>query len=134
MGDGTYEIPQLRKAETIKRPIPEAELEEVDLRHHEFENEPQTPAEELPSNLLTGHPLSINMDEEEEETETKKKKVVVKKKKKVAVSPKEDTSEMQETPDTDIESTSEIAVPEVEPEKQIEPMVAQPQPSVDVIE
>ena len=56
------EIPQLRKAETIKRPIPEAELEEVDLRHHEFENEPQTP--ELPSNLVTGHPLSINMDEE----------------------------------------------------------------------
>merc|ERR1712037_35937 len=66
--DGTYEIPELRKAETIKRPIPEAELEEVDLRHHEFENEPQTPAEELPSNLVTGHPLSINMDEEEEGT------------------------------------------------------------------
>merc|ERR1712130_1049968 len=80
--DGTYEIPELRKAETIKRPIPEAELEEVDLRPHEFENEPQTPAEELPSNLVTGNPLSINMDGKEEE-ETKKKKVVVKKKKKL---------------------------------------------------
>merc|ERR1712083_576494 len=77
--DGTYEIPELRKSEVIKRPIPEAELEEVDLRHHEFENEPQTPAEELPSNLVTtGNPLSINMEGEEEET--KKRKVVVKKK------------------------------------------------------
>merc|ERR1712083_229040 len=77
--DGTYEIPELRKSEVIKRPIPEAELEEVDLRHHEFENEPQTPTEELPSNLVTtGNPLSINMDGEEEET--KKRKVVVKKK------------------------------------------------------
>merc|ERR1711874_954187 len=130
--DGTYEIPQLRKAETIKRPIPEAELEEVDLRHHEFENEPQTPAEELPSNLVTGHPLSINMDEEEEET--KKKRVVVKKKKKVAVSPKEDTSEMQQTSGEDIESTTEIPVPEVAQEKQIEPIVARSEASVDVME
>merc|ERR1712203_1278147 len=116
--DGTYEIPELRKSEVIKRPIPEAELEEVDLRHHEFENEPQTPAEELPSNLVTGNPLSINMDEEEEET--KKKKIVVKKKKKVAVSPKEDTSEMEQTPGADIESTAEIPMPEVKQEKQIE--------------
>merc|ERR1712083_792848 len=99
--DGTYEIPELRKSEVIKRPIPEAELEEVDLRHHEFENEPQTPAEELPSNLVTtGNPLSINMDAGEEEEETKKKKVVVKKKtkKKDVASPKEDISEIQQTP------------------------------------
>merc|ERR1712032_1097931 len=131
--DGTYEIPQLRKAETIKRPIPEAELEEVDLRHHEFENEPQTPAEELPSNLVTGNLLSINMDEEEEEGETKKKRVVVKKKtkKKVVVSPIKDSSEMQQTSGDDIESTKEIPTPEKEPEKQI---VAQSEASVDVVE
>ena len=59
---------------------------------------------------------------------------MVKKKKKVAVSPKEDTSEMQQTSGEDIESTTEIPVPEVAQEKQIEPIVARSEASVDVME
>merc|ERR1712012_1018644 len=70
--DGTYEIPQLRKAELIERPIPEAELESVDLFHHEFENEPQNPSEELPSHLATRNPLSIEIGEKELKEQKKK--------------------------------------------------------------
>ena len=42
---------------------------------------------------------------------------MVNKKKNVAVSPKEDTSEMQQTSGDDIESTTEIPVPEVAQKK-----------------
>merc|ERR1712013_464975 len=119
--DGTYEIPQLRKAEVIKRPIPEAELESVDLFHHEFENEPQNPAEELPSNLVTRNPLSIDIGEKELK-EQKKKKVVLKKKtkKEDVVSPIEDESEIQPTSGDGLESTTDIPLPESQDEPAVE--------------
>merc|ERR1712004_415767 len=115
--DGTYEIPQLRKAEVIKRPIPEAELESVDLFHHDFENEPQNPSEELPSNLVTRNPLSIDIGEKEVK-EQKKKKVVMKKKtkKEDAASPIEDESVIQQMSGDDIESTTDIRLPESQDE------------------
>merc|ERR1711874_253443 len=115
--DGTYEVPQLRKAELIKRPIPEAELESVDLFHHEFENEPQNPSEELPSNLVTRNPLSIDIGEKEVK-EQKKKKVVMKKKikKEDVASPIEDESVIQEMSGDDIESTTDIRLPESQDE------------------
>merc|ERR1712223_607169 len=119
--DGTYEIPQLRKAEVIKRPIPEAELESVDLFHHEFENEPQSPSEELPSNLVTRNPLSIDIGEMEVK-EQKKKKVVMKKKikKEDVASLIEDESVIQEMSRDDIESTTDIRLPESQDEPAVE--------------
>merc|ERR1712156_354867 len=129
--DGTYEIPQLRKAELIKRPIPEAELESVDLFHHEFENEPQNPSEELPSHLVTRNPLSIDIGEKEVK-EQKKKKVVLKKKTKKddVASTIEDESVIQEMSGDDIESTTDIRLPE----SQDEPAVKKSEDSVNGIE
>merc|ERR1712008_31798 len=72
--NGTFIIPQLAPTETIKRHIVEAKLEEVDLAHHEFENEPQTPTDELTTQILLSSPIS-NQNEE------KKKKKVIKNKK-----------------------------------------------------
>merc|ERR1712223_41783 len=129
--DGTYEIPQLRKAEVIKRPIPEAELESVDLFHHEFENEPQNPSEELPSYLVTRNPLSIDISEKDVK-EQKKKKVVMKKKikKEDVASPIENESVIQEMSGDDIESTTDVPLPE----SQDEPAVKKSEDSVNGIE
>ena len=54
-------------------------------------------------------------------------------KKKVMASPTEDSSEMQQTSGDDIKSTQEVPMPEVEPEKKIEPIVVQFEASVDVM-
>merc|ERR1712105_128602 len=49
--DGTFK-PKLKKSETVKRQIEEAKLEEVKLKHHEFENIPQTPPDEALTNVI----------------------------------------------------------------------------------
>ena len=73
--DGTFAI-KLKKAEVVKRQIPKIELETVDLAHHEFENVPQEPEDELKSNIKLGTALP----EFEEVKEGPKKKKIIKKK------------------------------------------------------
>jgi hypothetical protein len=76
--DGTFTI-KLKKSETIKRPIEGAKLEEIDLKHHEFEFEPQTPEDELISQIRLTTPLSIQVEDSEDDIK-KKKKIITKKK------------------------------------------------------
>ena len=78
--DGTFTKPKLKAAETIKRHIPEATLEEVDLKHHEFEPEPLEPTNELPSHIILGKALYIQTNTDI--IEEKKEKTIPKKKKK----------------------------------------------------
>merc|ERR1711962_558071 len=56
--DGTFTV-QLKKSSIVKRQLPEYNLEEVLLKHHEFENIAQTPSEEGVSNI---RPTPIKMD------------------------------------------------------------------------
>merc|ERR1712123_435315 len=72
---------KLKKAEPIRRQITEPKLETVQLKHHEFENQPQEPAAEHP----TGIRLTVALKQMNEETDDKvksKKKVLKKKQKK----------------------------------------------------
>ena len=63
---------RLKKAETVKREVDGPKMETVDLKHHEFENEPQDTIPEEKTNLKLGKPIK--------EIDANKK---VKKKKKV---------------------------------------------------
>merc|ERR1711892_1351519 len=89
---------KLKKAEPIRRPITEPKLETVQLKHHEFENQPQEPAAEHP----TGIRLTIALKQMNEETDEKvksKKKVLKKKQKKTPeIEPKSETQSRTSSP------------------------------------
>merc|ERR1712226_902358 len=78
--DGTFK-PKLKKSETVKRQIEEAKLEEVKLKHHEFENIPQTPPDEALTNVIMSKPITIQTDETDTKVKGKKKTIKTKIKK-----------------------------------------------------
>merc|ERR1739838_539361 len=73
----------LKKSAPIKRPIKEKEIEKIQLKHHEFERQPQEPEAEKSSDIRITVALSQIKGENDDKTE-KKKKVMKKKKKKAA--------------------------------------------------
>merc|ERR1712179_296159 len=70
--DGTFK-PKLKKSETVKRRIEETKLEEIQLKHHAFENVPQTPSDEAVTNVQMYKPISIQTDKTNDEKTNKKK-------------------------------------------------------------
>merc|ERR1712123_535271 len=96
---------KLKKAEPIRRSITEHKLETVQLKHHEFENQPQEPAEENLSSIRLSTALK-QRDEENNDKVKSKKKVLKKKQKKTPEI--ESDSETQSRASTPTRINSEI--------------------------
>merc|ERR1712080_203062 len=77
MEDGTFAI-KLKKTEKVKRKIEEDKMEEVKLKHHEFENAPLTPSDEGLTNVVMSKPISIKTDEPDTKASAKKKTITKK--------------------------------------------------------
>ena len=96
---------KLKKAETVKRPIEEAKLEVVALKHHDFENIPQNPCDEQTSKIKMTSKGELLSDEKEKKVK-KVKKIVKKPKSKEEELSKEDSPSIAD-------STAEIDEPKV---------------------
>merc|ERR1712106_12832 len=79
---------KLKKTETVKIKLKETKLESVQLKHHEFEQNPQDNSNEQPSSIIVSEPLQYtdddgkNKDGKEKEKKQKKRQIkkIVKKK------------------------------------------------------
>ena len=120
--DGTFTKPKLKAAETIKRHIPEATLEEVDLKHHDFEPEPLEPTNELLSHIILGKALSIQTNTDDKE-EKKEKTIIKKKKKKPTAERGEDpiNVDLKELEEQKPVEKSETVKPEVVKQESVKP-------------
>ena len=58
--DGTFQLPKLNKVEIAAKVVPKSQGIKIDLRHHNFENEPSTPTEECVTKVKLGKILFDN--------------------------------------------------------------------------
>ena len=65
---------KLKKSERVQRTWDDGGLEQVDLKHHEFENTPQDVQPENRSTIKLGKVLDCDIEEKEEKSKKKKKK------------------------------------------------------------
>merc|ERR1712037_1035570 len=73
--DGTFSKPKLKKSEAVKRAVEGPKMEKVQLKHHEFENEPLSPVEEEKTSIRVSAPLSLsieNIDNQKTKSKTRK--------------------------------------------------------------
>merc|ERR1712037_729615 len=74
--DGTFSKPKLKKSEAVKRTVEGPKMEKVQLKHHEFENEPQTPVEEEKTSVRVSAPLSLSIENvNNQKTKSKTRKI-----------------------------------------------------------
>merc|ERR1712037_331091 len=74
--DGTFSKPKLKKSEAVKRTVEGPKMEKVQLKHHEFENEPQVPVEEEKTSIRVSAPLSLSIENiENQKTKSKTRKI-----------------------------------------------------------
>ena len=64
--DGTFQLPKLNKVEIASKIVPKSQPIKIDLRHHNFENEPLTTCDECVTKVKLGKLLFDN------DTKTKK--------------------------------------------------------------
>merc|ERR1712083_1116301 len=64
---------KLKKSERVQRTWDDGGLEQVDLKHHEFENTPQDVQPENRSTIKLGKVLDCDIEEKEEKSKKKKK-------------------------------------------------------------
>ena len=102
---GQFPMIKLKKSEIIKRPVEEAKLETVSLKHHEFENVPQNPVDEQTSKVKI---TSSGIFDEKEKKMKKIKKII----KKVKPKDDDDTSTKELSPDTTTDREYEPQVEE----------------------
>lgn len=70
--DGSFQLPRLNKVEIVAKVIPKTQGIKIDLRHHNFENEPLTTYEECSTKVKLGKILYDN-DSQKTKSLAKKK-------------------------------------------------------------
>ena len=73
--DGTFQLPKLNKVEIVAKVVPKTQGIKIDLRHHNFENEPLTTSEECATKVKLGKILY----DDSQKTKTLAKKKLLRK-------------------------------------------------------
>merc|ERR1712029_1040537 len=108
-------VKKLKKAETVKLEIKSSSLEKIQLKHHDFENEPQKNSDEQGSIIRLGKPIeSINKDKDLKLKKKVNKKLVPRSKDNDIV----DCPEGINTEETSEEFEEDIQIPELSIEKE----------------
>ena len=106
---------KLKKAETVKLEIKSSSLEKIQLKHHDFENEPQKNSDEEGSIIRLGKPIeSINKDKDLKLKKKVNKKLVPRSKDNDIV----DCPEGINTEEASEEFEEDIQIPELSKEKE----------------
>ena len=71
--DGTFQLPKLNKVEIVAKVVPKTQGIKIDLRHHNFENEPLTTYEECITKVKLGKILYDNDSQKIKKCLAKKK-------------------------------------------------------------